>query len=73
MLSLWDSISAWFWDVPSIWAGVWRTMVFTVAASILGALLDGPAWIDVASLMVSQFWFNMRYAAIVRERRRRGL
>jgi hypothetical protein len=69
MVGLWDSISAWFWDVPGIWAAAWRSVAFAVAAFVLSVLLDGPAWIAGASLFLGQVWFNMRYAALVRRKR----
>lgn len=68
MLSLWDSISAWFWDIPSLWTAFWRAVVTALATIVFSMVLGLPAGIPFVAQWLCLFWFFGRYQHQKRQR-----
>ncbi len=61
MLGLWDSVSAWFWDIPSLWAAFWRALITAFAAVSMSMLMGLPADIPFTAQWLCLIWFFGRW------------
>ncbi|AZO78893.1 MULTISPECIES: hypothetical protein [unclassified Bosea (in: a-proteobacteria)] len=61
MLSLWDSISAWFWDISSLWTAFWRALVTALAAILMSMVIGLPAGIPFTVQWLCLIWFFGRW------------